>query len=233
VLLALDSGRLESELHAKVAELRTSRGRIVAAGEAERRKIERDLHDGAQQRLLAIQLKLAFAREHAGTGELADELEAIEADAAGAMEDLRALAHGIYPTVLLERGLADALRSVGVTAPIPIRMADEGIGRCSPTIEEAIYFCALEAIQNAIKHGGPKTRVTVTLLRRSTELEFRIDDDGVGIHNGAAADGTGIVSMRDRIGAVGGELEIRSSAGTGTHVRGIVPDEAGSSTATR
>jgi len=233
ILLALESGRLESELQSKVAELRTSRGRIVAAGEAERRKIERDLHDGAQQRLLAIQVKLALARERAGTGELAEELEAIEEDAAEAMEDLRALAHGIYPTVLLERGLGDALRSIGTTAPIPIHVADEGIGRCAPTIEAAIYFCALEAIQNAIKHAGPNARVTVTLARRSGAIEFGIVDDGIGMETQPSSDGAGLVSMRDRIGAVGGEVEILSSPHAGTRVRGTVPVEGAFSAGTR
>jgi signal transduction histidine kinase len=226
VLLALESGRLESELQSKVSELRTSRGRIVAAGEAERRKIERDLHDGAQQRLLAIQIKLALARERAGAGGLAEELEAIEVDAAEAMEDLRALAHGIYPTALLERGVADALRSVGTTAPIPVRVIDEGVGRCSPTVEAAVYFCALEAIQNAIKHAGSSARVTIVLARRRDGIEFAVSDDGVGMETDGSADGAGLVGMRDRIGAIGGELEIVSSPGSGTRVRGKVPDEA-------
>jgi signal transduction histidine kinase len=226
ILLALEGGRLESELQSKLAELRTSRGRIVAAGEAERRKIERDLHDGAQQRLLAIQVKLALARERAGNGELAEELEAIEVDAAEAVEDLRMLAHGIYPTVLLERGLADAFRSVGRTAPIPVRVTDEGIGRCSPTIEAAIYFCGLEAMQNAIKHAGPNTHVAVTLARRSGGIEFSVEDDGVGMETQASTDGAGLTSMRDRIGAVGGELEISSSPRGGTRIRGTVPEEA-------
>ena len=149
------------------------------------------------------------------------------------MGDLRALAHGIYPTVLLERGLADALRSVGTTAPIPIDVADEGVGRCAPTIEAAIYFCALEAIQNAIKHAGPNARVAVSLARRSEGIEFAIGDDGVGMETEAAAEGTGLVSMRDRIGAVGGELEIVSSPRAGTHVRGTVPDEAAFQAGTR
>jgi len=210
-----------------IEELRDSRARIVASVEHERLHLERDLHDGAQQKLLAIQLKLALAQQRAAGEDLVCQLEAIQDDAAEAVDELRRLAHGIYPPVLRERGLADALRSVAMTAPIPIQVTDEGIGRCSsPAIEAAIYFCSLEAIQNAIKHAGPQARVTVGLARRPGEIEFAIGDDGIGINTRASADSVGLLSMKDRIGAVGGELEIHSSPGAGTRIRGRVPDEA-------
>ncbi len=210
-----------------IEELRDSRARIVASVEHERLHLERDLHDGAQQKLLAIQLKLALAQQRAAGEDLVCQLEAIQDDAAEAVDELRRLAHGIYPPVLRERGLADALRSVAMTAPIPIQVTDEGIGRCSsPAIEAAIYFCSLEAIQNAIKHAGPQARVTVGLARRPGEIEFAIGDDGIGMNTRASADSVGLLSMKDRIGAVGGELEIHSSPGAGTRIRGRVPDEA-------
>jgi signal transduction histidine kinase len=209
-----------------IEELRNSRARIVASVEHERLRLERDLHDGAQQRLLAIQVKLAQAQKRAAGLDLADQLEAIELDAEEAVEELRALAHGIYPTVLRERGVADALRSVAISAPIPIQLTDEGLGRCLPEIEAAIYFCSLEAIQNAIKHAGPQARVTVSLARRPGEIEFAIGDDGVGIETRADADSVGLLSIKDRIGAVGGELEITSSPDAGTRIRGLVPDES-------
>jgi signal transduction histidine kinase len=222
ILLALRSGRLESELRAKAEELRKSRERLVAAGEAERRKLERDLHDGAQQRLMAIQVKLALAQERSANADLADELEQISADAAAAVEELRTLSHGIYPTVLHERGLADAIRSVAIGAPIAVNVSDGGIGRFTPVVETAIYFCSLEAIQNAIKHAGPRARVTVSLDRRADEIGFAIHDDGPGIDDGNG-DGMGLVSMRDRIGAVGGTLIITSSS-AGTQIRGTIPN---------
>ena len=206
-----------------IAELRDSRARIVAAAEQERLRLERDLHDGAQQRLMAIQVKLALAQKRAAGEDLADQLEAVQTDAAEAVEELRTLAHGIYPTVLRERGLSDALRSVAMTAPIPIYVTGDGVGRCAPEIEAAIYFCSLEAIQNAIKHAGPQARVTVSLARRPGEIEFAIRDDGIGIKTRASADSVGLLNMKDRIGAVGGELEIVSSPGAGTRVRGMVP----------
>jgi signal transduction histidine kinase len=227
VLLSLESGRLESELESKIEALRRSRDRIVAAGETERRRIERDLHDGAQQRLMAIQVKLAIAADRADDDGLATQLEAIRLDVAEAVEELRTLSHGIYPSVLLERGVGDALRSVAMTAPLGIQVTDDGLGRCPASIETAIYFCALEAIQNTIKHAGPGARVSVVLRRRDRNIEFAISDDGVGMPDGGPSDGVGLVSMQDRIGAAGGDLEILSSPGRGTTIRGTVPDGGG------
>ena len=224
VLLSLQGSRLESKLRATNDELRASRGRIVASAERERRRLERDLHDGAQQRLMAIQVKLAMAEEHATGGDLIGELEAVRVDAAEAVEELRTLAHGIYPTVLRERGLADALRSVAMTVPISARVEDEGIGRFPPDIETAMYFCSLEAIQNAVKHAGPGARVTVTLARHGRCVSFAVSDDGAGMQGQVSDQGLGLISMRDRLGAVGGRLEIVSSPGRGTTVRGSAPD---------
>jgi signal transduction histidine kinase len=225
VLLALEGGRLESELRSKTAELQRSSGRIVAAGEAERRKIERDLHDGAQQRLTAIQIKLALLRDRVDGDEIASELDEIGEDASAALDDLRSLAQGIYPTALRERGLGDGLRSVARSVPISIEIVDGGIGRCTPVVETTVYFCLLEAIQNAMKHAGPSVRVIVRLQRVADDILFEVVDDGPGFRPGDASHGVGLTSMRDRVGAVGGELEIASSH-RGTRVRGRVPDAA-------
>jgi signal transduction histidine kinase len=206
-----------------VDELRASRGRIATAAEQERLRLERDLHDGAQQRLMAIQIKLALLRDRISEDDVASELDEISDDATAAVEELRGLAHGIYPTVLRERGLADGLGVAAASSPLPVQIVDGGIGRCDPTIEAAIYFCSLEAIQNATKHGGPGTRVTVTLERRHAAVEVEVVDDGVGFQTGSQADGIGLVSMRDRIAAVGGELSVRSAPGTGTTVHAVVP----------
>ena len=204
-------------------ELRASRARLVLTAQRERLRLERDLHDGAQQRLMALQIELARARERAGDGELAAELDRIGEDAAAAVQELRVLAHGIYPTVLRERGLADALGSVADTAPIEVQLVDNGIGRCPPTVEAAVYFCAAEAIQNAIKHGGAHTRVTVTLDPGGEGVAFTVADDGVGFEPGEKDSGFGLVSMHDRIGALDGVLEVVSSPGQGTVVRGTLP----------
>jgi signal transduction histidine kinase len=226
VLLALEGGRLESELQSKIAELRRSNARIVSAGEAERRRIERDLHDGAQQRLMGIQIKLGLLRDRIGEPDLVSELDEIEEDANAAVAELRSLAHGIYPTVLRERGLGDGVRSLARSAPVRVDLVDAGIGRCSPVVEGMLYFCLVEAIQNATKHAGADARVSVMLERSGGRVQFVVADDGAGFDTARVSEGIGLRSMRDRIGAVGGELEIVSSPGAGTRVRATVPDDA-------
>jgi signal transduction histidine kinase len=226
VLLALEGGRLDSELQSKIAELRRSNARIVSAGEAERRRIERDLHDGAQQRLMGIQIKLGLLRDRIDEADLVSELDEIEEDANAAVDELRSLAHGIYPTVLRERGLGDGVRSLARTAPVRVDVVDAGIGRCSPLVEAMLYFCLVEAIQNATKHAGAGSRVSVTLERIGNEVQFVVADDGAGFDPAQASEGVGLRSMRDRIGAVGGVLEIVSSPGVGTRVCATVPDDA-------
>ena len=223
VLLALESGRLESELLTKIDELRTSRERIVAAGEAERRKVERDLHDGAQQRLMAIQIKLGLLRDRIDDDELAAELDEIADDASAAVDDLRGLAQGIYPTVLLERGLAAALRHLAQTAAIPVNVIGDGVDRFAPAVEAAVYFCVLEALQNATKHAGARASATVTLARRNDRIEFAVVDDGIGFATANGSNGIGLAGMQDRVGAVGGSIEVSSAPGRGTSVRGRVP----------
>jgi signal transduction histidine kinase len=207
-----------------IDELRASRSRIVDTADHERRRLERDLHDGAQQRLMAVQVKLRLAQQQIEDDGVVAQLEAIGNDAEAAVEELRSLAHGIYPPVLRNSGLVNALRSVAMTAPIAISVTDEGIGRCSPLVEAAIYFCSVEAIQNAIKHGGSNVQVGATVGRDRDRVHFAITDDGVGFDHAESGDGHGLIGMRDRVGAVGGELEIVSSPGGGTTVRGTIPE---------
>lgn len=207
-----------------VDELRSSRARIVASADQERHRLERDLHDGAQQRLFLLQIKLGRLREGVGDGDLGEKLEEIQDDAAAALEELRVLAHGIYPTVLVESGVPEALRAFAVGAPIPIQVIDHWIGRCSPTIEAALYFCGLEAIQNAAKHAGDGARLRVELDRDGDRIDFSVADDGLGFQAGGASDGIGFVTMRDRISAVGGELEILSEPGAGVTVHVSIAD---------
>jgi signal transduction histidine kinase len=155
---------------------------------------------------------------------LAAQLDELDSDAAAAVEELRELAHGIYPTVLRERGIADALKAFApVVVTNPVRIDDRGVGRASSGVEVAIYYCSLEAIQNAVKHAGPGTGITVTMARSDGLIEFEIADDGVGFDPSAHVEGMGLVSMRDRVSAVGGQLTVNSSAGRGTTVSGSVP----------
>jgi signal transduction histidine kinase len=214
---------LASENAELVQELRAARERILTANERERRRIERDLHDGAQQSLMVIRLKLASASEQVDDENLAAKLDEIAADADAALAELRALAHGIYPPVLVERGVADALRSFAATASLPIRVGATDVGRFSSPVEAALYFCAVEAIQNAAKHAGPAATVEVTFTEQPETVEFQIEDDGRGFDTTAVSDGHGLVNMSDRIGALGGTLVVVSTPGRGTTIMASVP----------
>lgn len=196
-----------------IEELRGSRARLVESAQQDRLRLERELHDGAQQRLFAIQIKLEAARERAAADdELVRELEELADDARAAGADLRALAQGLYPVVLRERGLGGALRAIPYEAAVRVDVVDHEAPRCAPAVEEAVYYTVFEAIRNA---GG--TRVTVTVEPSAVGLAFALVDDGPGY------DADAITRMRDRIDAVGGELEIVSPIDGGTTVRGRVP----------
>jgi signal transduction histidine kinase len=216
---------LQLEHSRLVEELRASRLRVVQAAERERRRLERDLHDGAQQRLVEIQVRLGFARTLVDRADLASEMDALQEAAEAALDELRTLARGIYPSALRDLGPAAALRNLAQRSAVRIRVIDEGTGRLLAAIEAAIYFCAREAIQNATKHAGPGASVTVTLARRRGAIDLTISDNGVGISPNSASTGTGIRGMHDRIEAVGGRLNIVSEPGLGTCIRGSIPHE--------
>jgi signal transduction histidine kinase len=224
--LALENAELNVALRESRRELVDARARITRVSDQARRTLERDLHDGAQQRLTAIAIRLGLAQDRVLDQDLARQLESIRADLELAADELQDLARGIYPALLSDRGLADAVRSLAIRAPLPVSVIDEGIGRWSAEVEAAVYFCTLEAVQNAIKHAGGDARVTVVLRRGpSGDVQFEVTDDGVGITMPIRPAGVGLISMRDRIGAVGGELDIISARGRGTSVRGTVPDD--------
>jgi signal transduction histidine kinase len=224
--LALENAELKAALRESRRELVDARARIIRASDRARRSLERDLHDGAQQRLTAIQIGLRIAQESVLDEDLAGQLESIIADAELAVDELRALARGIYPAVLRDHGLGAAVRSLAISGPTPVGVVDKGIGRYSAVVEAAVYFCVSEAVQNAIKHAGPDARVIVVLGRGPRGgIRFEVTDDGAGMNPPIRSGGIGLISMRDRIGAVSGELEIISAPGRGTSVRGTVPDD--------
>jgi signal transduction histidine kinase len=215
---------LASENAELVQELRRARARILTASERERRRIERDLHDGAQQSLVAVQFKLvALARQQVDDETLAAKLDEIAADAEAALGELRALVHGIYPAVLIDRGVPEALRSFAATAPISVWVGATNVGRLGAPVEAALYLCAVEAIHNAAKHAGPSANVEVRLTEQRDTVEFQIHDDGRGFDTTAATEGSGLVNMVDRIGALGGTLEVASTPGHGTTIVASVP----------
>jgi signal transduction histidine kinase len=229
--LVLHNARLDSALEATLAELRrqagelrASRARVVAAGDRERRRIERDLHDGAQQRLIALAVKTRLARELAASdpeGALA-VLGELGADVEQAIDELRALAHGIYPQDLVERGLRAALVTAARRTTPPARIDVATAARYPPEVEAAVYFCCLEALQNVAKHAGDGCRATITLREEEGALVFEVADDGAGF-DPRSQRGAGLAGMADRIGGIGGRLRVESTRGGGTRVVGTIP----------
>ncbi len=223
LLLAIENGRLTVELESTNTELRAARARIVATGDAERRKIERDLHDGAQQHLVALSYKVGLAREFADP-EVAQRLDDVGKELDEILEELRDLAHGLYPSVLREFGLREALASVVRRSAPPAKLEAPAIGRYPEDVEAAVYFCCLESLQNAAKHAGPDATAVIRLWERDGRLEFEIVDDGAGFDvESARGSGDGYTNMTDRMAGVGGTLFVDSVPGRGTTVRGSLP----------
>jgi signal transduction histidine kinase len=218
--VALDEVRRQAE------ELRASRARIVAASDAARRQIERNLHDGAQQHLVALAVNVRLARQLAATDPAAanEMLDQVGHDLHDAVQELRTLAHGIYPPLLVDRGLAEALSAAAGRASLPTDVAADGIGRYAQNLEAAVYFCCLEALQNAAKHAGEGATAVVRVWEEEGALFFDITDDGVGFDPARrSSQGAGFVNMGDRVGAIGGRLDVQSASGKGTRVSGRIP----------
>jgi signal transduction histidine kinase len=223
VLSSLQRQRLTGRLATSLAELDESRKRIASVADRERSRIERDLHDGAQQRLILLRVRLSLAEELMRTdpAACADILAELGEEVDGTLDDLRSLAHGVYPSVLSDRGVEDALRSLAISSPLPVRLEIRGLTRHPPEIETAVYFTCVEAVQNAHKHAGGAARVWIR-LRQDDALRLEVGDDGPGFEPGADGAG-GLQNMRDRIEAVGGRLIVDSAPGHGTRIRGVVP----------
>ena len=207
------------------AELAASRARLVVATDDARRRIERDLHDGAQQRLVGLTLQLSAAREHLRDDpDLADSMLAdVREQVRHTQSELRSLVRGVYPPVLTEHGLGAALRALADEQPLPVRTDISTNARLRADVEAAGYFSVLEALQNATKHAGPDAVVDLSLCEVDDGVEFVVTDDGVGFGEPDVGDGHGFTNMADRLGAAGGQLEIRSEIGEGTTVRGVLP----------
>jgi signal transduction histidine kinase len=223
--LADANAQLAADLNASMVDLEASRRRLVEAADVERRRIERDLHDGAQQHLLGMRLRLELAaeaiREDPTRGERM--LEEIGEQMDETLKELRGLAQGVYPPLLPEHGLGEAIRSAARCSPFPGSVEARGIGRYPADTETAVYFCCLEALQNVAKHAGPQVGGMVRLWEEGQRLCFEVRDEGSGFAVGSVQPGSGLVNMRDRMEASGGELVVSSCAGQGTVVRGSVP----------
>lgn len=221
--LALENARLEAELKAQLARVEESRARIVAAGDEQRRRIERDIHDGAQQRLVALALELRAAQKRLG-GEVPPELEGVLSDAVAELQqavgELRELARGVHPAILTEDGLGAALESLADRTPLRVTILAAPAGRLPAPIEGAAYFVACEALANAVKHADATT-ISIRAEQRNGSLVVEVADDGVG--GAAMSDGSGLRGLADRVEAHGGRLRVVSPAGGGTRVVGELP----------
>jgi signal transduction histidine kinase len=207
-----------------IEELRASRQRIVSAQDQARRRLERNIHDGAQQQLVALAVKLRLMGSFVGKDpvkerELTDQLVA---DTQDALENLRDLARGIYPPLLQDAGLVAALEAQARKSPVPTTVEADGVARYPQDLEAAVYFCTLEALQNAAKYAQA-SRVTVRLTGTAGQLTFEITDDGTGFDPAVNGHGSGLQGMADRLEALGGRIDIESAIGTGTAIRGRLP----------
>ena len=210
-----------------IEELKASRQRLVAAQDEERRRLERNIHDGAQQQLVALNVQLGLLARTARTDPAAAERMAgtLQGRATEALEDLRDLARGIYPPLLQDKGLVAALEAQARKAAIPTTVEGNGIGRFGQDVEAAVYFSCLEALQNVAKYATA-SRADVTLSNGEGSLMFTVSDDGVGFDATRTGHGTGLQGIADRLAALGGEVEINSTPGAGTKIVGRLPTGA-------
>jgi signal transduction histidine kinase len=216
---ALENERLQAELQVQLAELRESRARIVRAGDEERRRLERDLHDGAQQRLLAVGMALQLLRT-SETGEVSAKLlDETEAEVQAALADLRELARGIHPAVLTDHGLDAAVRTLAERAPVPVEIGATD-KRLPGEVETAVYFIVAEALANVAKHSRA-SKAWVRIEQRNGAVRVEVGDDGAG--GAALDDGTGLRGLADRAGALDGRLSVDSPLGGGTRVLVEIP----------
>ena len=216
--------QLTADLAAANIELDESSRRVSEAADVERQRIQRDLHDGAQQRLVALRIRLGLAGDRLASdpvGGMRDLTElGIEVEAA--LEELRSLGRGAFPAPLVDHGLVAALQALAAQSPLPVRVDVTGIPRLPAELESAVYFTCAEALQNAVKHAAGATSVLITLAGTSDDLRLEVRDDGTGFTPGVTT-GHGLGNMRDRIGGVGGTLTVASAPGAGTSVVAVIP----------
>jgi signal transduction histidine kinase len=222
--LMLRNVGLAEALMEKVHELRASRQRLVTAQDEERRRLERNLHDGAQQHLVALRINLGLARRLAPTDpqKSSELLLQLEQTADEAIETLRELAHGIYPPLLADHGLKAALEAQAGKATIPVEVIADGTGRYPREVEAAVYYCCLEALQNVQKYARA-TKATIRLGDDDGGLRFSVSDDGSGFDPQRRPQGAGLRNMADRLDSLGGTLTITAAHGQGAVVTGTLP----------
>jgi signal transduction histidine kinase len=225
--LVLRNERLTQQLRARLADLQAAQKRLVTAQDEERRKLERNIHDGAQQQLVALQVRQRLVEQviDRDPAKAKEMVFALQVDTGAALDDLRDLARGIYPPLLADKGLVAALEAQSRKSTVPVTIRSDGVGRLPQEIEAAIYFSVLEALQNVAKYANASS-VEVSLDQRSEELGFAVRDDGRGFDPRTTGYGTGLQGIADRLGALDGRLEVESAPGAGATLTGSVPVEA-------
>jgi signal transduction histidine kinase len=222
--LVLSNVGLTADLRARLEELRASRQRLVQAQDQERRRLERNLHDGAQQHLVSLKVRLGLAQSLAQSRpeKVPQLLQELQAEADSTLATMRELAHGIYPPLLAERGLRDALEAQARRATLPVSVEAEDLRRYPQEVEAAVYFCVLEALQNVQKYARAST-ATVRLREAGGELRFEVRDDGCGFDPATTTRGAGLTNMHDRLDALGAQMTLTSQPGRGTRVAASIP----------
>jgi signal transduction histidine kinase len=222
--LVLSNVRLTEALRGRLDDLKAAQKRLVSAQDAERRRLERNIHDGAQQQLVALAVKLKLAdglieRDAQKARELVGQLQG---ETHAALEDLRDLARGIYPPLLADKGLVSALEAQARKSGLPVEVHADAIARYPQDVEAAVYFSCLEAMQNIAKYASASS-ASVTIAEREHSLCFTVSDDGRGFDPAAATGGTGLQGIADRVGALDGQVTVTSSPGSGTTIEGRLP----------
>jgi signal transduction histidine kinase len=219
--IALENGRLHAELNARLIELRGSRGRMIEAGRAERKRLERDLHDGAQQRLIALSLELRLLeRQMSRESGLTEALSHARREIALSLEELREVARGIHPAVVTGHGLAVALESLAARASVPVRLTVELDARLPEPLEVAAYYVICECLANVDRHAQATT-AAIDVTRANGDVIVEVSDDGIG---GADTErGSGLRGIADRVEALGGRVRVWTHPGSGTRLRAEIP----------
>jgi signal transduction histidine kinase len=223
--LSLENQRLAADVANLVREMRDTQARAAASADDTREQIERDLHDGAQQRLIALRIKLQLAAERSGdtAPDTTEQFNQLGTEVQLAIDELRALAQGVFPAVLGDFGPVTALNQAVRVAPIPTTVSGMNVGRYRPEVERTIYFCCLEALQNTYKHAHTATAAHVRIATRGRDLTFEVTDNGLGFDVDTVARGAGLHNIHARVASLGGSLTIDAAHGRGTRITGAIP----------
>ena len=204
-------------------DLQVARVRLLGARDMERMRIQRDLHDGAQQRLVSVRIHLGLMAASTTSAEERQRLEQLGKELDNALAEIRSVTRAGSPELLARFGVATCLRSAASTSPIPVRIEAVGFGRLDAEVEQAVYYCALEALQNAVKHAGPRAVARIRLRRTADRVSFEVEDSGQGFDPGRVKHGDGLANLADRLAVMHGHLSIDSRPGMGTRIRGEIP----------